>query len=109
MEAALLENEVVDVMADELEGLGEEGGEGGGRRDRAISEVQSCSELQYSKGRVISAVQWLPGRKVIPRCSASGHAHQDVLWHPLLRQSPTQWSSSRCQLLEQPALYTCRL
>ncbi|KAK9850456.1 hypothetical protein WJX84_004573 [Apatococcus fuscideae] len=63
MEAALLENEVVDVMADELEGLGEEGGEGGGRRDRAISEVQSCSELQYSKGRVISAVQWLPGRK----------------------------------------------
>lgn len=64
MEAALLENEVVDVMADELEGLGEEGGEGGGRRDRAISEVQSCSELQYSKGRVISAVQWLPGRKV---------------------------------------------
>ena len=65
MEAALLENEVVDVMADELEGLGEEGGEGGGRRDRAISEVQSCSELQYSKGRVISAVQWLPGRKVM--------------------------------------------
>ena len=68
MEAALLENEVVDVMADELEGLGEEGGEGGGRRDRAISEVQSCSELQYSKGRVISAVQWLPGRKVMPCC-----------------------------------------
>ncbi len=65
MEAALLENEVVDVMADELEGLGEEGGEGGGRRERAITEVQSCSELQYSKGRVISAVQWLPGRKVV--------------------------------------------
>ena len=35
----------------------------GGKGDLSITETQSFTDLAYSKGRTVSCIDWLPGRK----------------------------------------------
>lgn len=66
-ESALQQNEVFDVFEDDFSGLGDDdagGGGGGGKGDHhSISESQSFTDLAFSKGRTVSCIGWLPGRK----------------------------------------------
>ncbi|MEW5301410.1 MAG: hypothetical protein WDW36_004270 [Sanguina aurantia] len=62
-EAALIQNEVVDIFTDDLAALAEEDGLSGNRKESMLSESQSFTHLTYSKNKVVSAIQWLPHRK----------------------------------------------
>ena len=61
---ALTMNSVCNIYEDDFAGLAEDDGASGNRKDNAISEYQSFVDLTFSKGKVISAIQWLPHRKV---------------------------------------------
>lgn len=62
-EAALQQNECFDVFEDDFSGLGEDDNAPGGKGDLSISESQSFTDLAYSKGRTVSCIGWVPGRK----------------------------------------------
>lgn len=61
---ALQQNEVTNIFEDDFAFLGDDDGGNGNRKENTISEYQSFTDLQHSKGRVVSAIHWLPHRKV---------------------------------------------
>lgn len=63
-EDALIQNEIANIFEDDFSAVGEEDGAAGGRKENVITEQQSFTDLTYSKGKVISFIQWLPHRKV---------------------------------------------
>ena len=66
-EAALAEGGAVDILADDLAALADEDGPPGGRAEAALAELQSFTDVAFSKGRRMVGLQWLPHRKARPR------------------------------------------
>lgn len=62
VEEAIQSNETIDVFHDEFEVLGDEQGEGGGNLANMLNETRTFSNLDYTKGKVISDVQWEPSK-----------------------------------------------
>ena len=58
---ALQQNEVADLFLDDLAALADEDSAPGNRLENVISEFQSFTHLTYSKSKVVSAVDWMPG------------------------------------------------
>lgn len=64
---ALQQNEVTNIFEDDFAALGDEEASSGSRRENSITEYQSFVDLTFSKNKVVSAIQWLPHRKVSRR------------------------------------------
>ena len=60
----LAENAAVNILEDDLAALADEDGAPGGRAEASLSELQSFTDLAFSKGRSVASLQWLPHRKV---------------------------------------------
>eukprot|EP00898_Chlorokybus_atmophyticus_P001929 jgi/Chlat1/2737/Chrsp182S02893 len=76
---ALGQNGAVDILADSFAGLADDEGTGGehAKARSAIAENQSFTELQYSKGRLLSAIDWMPNRKGMVAVSCTEAAALD--------------------------------
>ncbi|KAH7299086.1 hypothetical protein KP509_25G072000 [Ceratopteris richardii] len=59
---ALQQNEVMDLFEDDFENLAEEEDHSGHKSITNIMEYQSFSDLLYSKGKMVSAIDWMPGK-----------------------------------------------
>uniref|UniRef100_UPI00398E5900 dynein axonemal intermediate chain 3 n=1 Tax=Pristiophorus japonicus TaxID=55135 RepID=UPI00398E5900 len=59
-EAALQQNEIMDVFYDDWKGLSDEDSTFGGKADCHLKEYQSFTDLQKSQGKRISDIQWHP-------------------------------------------------
>lgn len=77
-EDALIQNEIANIFEDDFSAVGEEDGAAGGRKENVITEQQSFTDLTFSKGKVISFIQWLPHRKVT---SAYDCSHRSAQLH----------------------------
>ena len=73
---ALQQNEVTNIFEDDFAFLGDDDGGTGNRKENTISEYQSFTDLQHSKGRIVSAIHWLPHRKVHNCMPAVCHSSQ---------------------------------
>lgn len=51
------------MFEDDFATLAEEDGMSGNKKENVISEYQSFTDLEYSKNKVVSAIQWVPGTK----------------------------------------------
>ncbi|KAL0054665.1 hypothetical protein WJX82_000717 [Trebouxia sp. C0006] len=60
---ALQQNEVTNIFEDDFAFLGDDDSGTGNRKENTISEYQSFTDLQHSKGKAVSAIHWLPHRK----------------------------------------------
>ena len=60
----LAENAAVNILEDDLAALADDDGAPGGRAEASLSELQSFTDLAFSKGRSVATLQWLPHRKV---------------------------------------------
>ena len=64
VEAALIQNWHFDVWHDDLASLAEDDAGASAAPVVTLSELQSFTDTAYTQGRYVSAVQWVPGRKV---------------------------------------------
>lgn len=64
LEAALIQNEITNIFENDFAVVGEEDAVSGSRKENVITEYQSFTDLNYSKNKVVSYIQWLPHRKV---------------------------------------------
>ncbi|KAI8468458.1 MAG: inner dynein arm I1 intermediate chain [Monoraphidium minutum] len=87
-EEALLQNAVADVAADDLAALQDDddagaadaGGVGAARGAAAVVEVQSFTDLVYSRNKVASCVRWVAGRRGVVAVAVTDPAsHQERL------------------------------
>ena len=63
-EEALIQNEVTDIFKDDFGSLAEEDAAGGGiRKEGVFSESLQFTNITYSKNKVVTALQWVPGKK----------------------------------------------
>ncbi|KAK9826349.1 hypothetical protein WJX81_000804 [Elliptochloris bilobata] len=83
-EAALAENAAVNILEDDLAALADEDGPSGGRAKASLSELQSFTDLAYSKGRSVAALQWLPHRKGVVAVACIEVAPTDTAVHGVL-------------------------
>lgn len=63
----LLQNSMLDIKEDELEGLGDDETAvtvPGTKKETSLIELKSFVDLLYTHGRSVTALQWLPQRKV---------------------------------------------
>lgn len=67
--SALQSNETVDVLKNELEGFEEDGLSLGNKAENQISEFRVFTDLDHSKGKIISHIRWHPKRKSVVMCS----------------------------------------
>ncbi|XP_024543144.1 WD repeat-containing protein 63 [Selaginella moellendorffii] len=68
---ALQQNEVLDLFEDDFASFGEEDEHAGQKTISVITEFQAFSDLLYSKGKMISAIDWMPGKKGVVAASCS--------------------------------------
>ena len=75
----LQQNAYLDVFVDELTALGEDEGPAAaaGGMEATLSELQSYVDLDYSHGRAVTQLQWLPQRMV--RAAPRKHACAQTL------------------------------
>jgi len=59
-ELALQQNETLDVFINDYTELGEEDSTFGSKADNHLKEYQSFTDLQFSKNKTISSIQWHP-------------------------------------------------
>ncbi|KAI5058000.1 hypothetical protein GOP47_0028015 [Adiantum capillus-veneris] len=59
---ALQQNEAVDLFEDDFANLAEEEDHPGHKAITNIMEYQSFSDLLYSKGKMVSSIDWMPGK-----------------------------------------------
>jgi len=71
MDAALRQNETFDVFADDLASLYEEESSLGSGLDSAVKEFQSFTDIQFSKNKCVSCIDWQPGGKGIVAVSCT--------------------------------------
>ncbi|KAJ7548215.1 hypothetical protein O6H91_07G003200 [Diphasiastrum complanatum] len=62
---ALQQNEVMDLFEDDFSSFGEEDDHFGRKSVNVITEYMSFSDLSFSKGKMISAIDWMPGKQGI--------------------------------------------
>lgn len=66
LEPVLLQNALLDIARDELATLGDDDPQTSGQQtDSTLTELQSFVDLSYTHGRCVTAIQWLPHRKVL--------------------------------------------
>ena len=70
-EFALQQNEITDTLEDHFATLAEEDSAPGKRSENVISEFQSFTDLVYSKGKIVSAIDWLPGQEGVVAVSCT--------------------------------------
>lgn len=70
-EFALQQNEITDTSEDHFDTLAEEDSAPGKRSENVISEFQSFTDLVYSKGKIVSAIDWLPGQEGVVAVSCT--------------------------------------
>ncbi len=66
LEAVLVQNHSFDVWHDDLGSLAEEDVLAASGVSATLSELQSFTDMNYSQGRCVAALQWVPARKVMP-------------------------------------------
>lgn len=66
LEAVLVQNHSFDVWHDDLGSLAEEDVLAASGVSTTLSELQSFTDMNYSQGRCVAALQWVPARKVMP-------------------------------------------
>ena len=71
VEEAIQSNETIDVFHDEFEVLGDEQGEGGGNLANMLNETRTFSNLDYTKNKVVSDIQWEPGKDSVIAASCT--------------------------------------
>ena len=64
LEAVLIQNHFFDVWHDDLGNLAEEDAAASSSNSANLSELQSFTDMAYTQGRCVSALQWVPGQKV---------------------------------------------
>jgi hypothetical protein len=67
VEGALIQNGFFDVWHDDLSSLAEDDAAAASMltgSNSTLVECQSFTDMAYSQGRTVSAVQWVPGQKV---------------------------------------------
>lgn len=69
--SALQSNETVDVFKNELDNFPEDGLSLGNQAENQISEFRVFTDLDHSKGRIISHIRWHPRRKGVVMCSVN--------------------------------------
>ncbi|KAG0569135.1 hypothetical protein KC19_6G067300 [Ceratodon purpureus] len=62
---ALQQNEVFDLFEDEFAQFVDEEYQHGDKAVTSVSEYQSFSELNYGKSKMVSAIDWMPGKRGI--------------------------------------------
>ena len=65
VEAVLVQNQCFDVWHDDLASLAEEDAPAASGNSATLLELQSFTEMSYSQGRCVAALQWVPARKVL--------------------------------------------
>jgi len=60
----LIQNQFFDVWHDDLGILAEEDAAASSSNSANLSELQSFTDMAYTQGRCVSALQWVPGQKV---------------------------------------------
>lgn len=73
VEGALIQNDFFDVWHDDLIGLAEDDAAAASMltgSSATLVELQSFTDMAYSQGRTVSAVQWVAGQKVSSWASA---------------------------------------
>lgn len=65
-------NQSFDVWHDALGSLAEEDATAASGNGAALSELQSFTDMNYSQGRCVAALQWVPARKVQASPQLSG-------------------------------------
>ncbi|CAH1773609.1 unnamed protein product [Owenia fusiformis] len=68
---ALQQNEIMDVFADDWNQLGDDDSGFGSKADNHLKEYQSFTDLQFSKDKTITCIDWHPTIKGIVAVSAS--------------------------------------
>ena len=64
VEAVLIQNQCFDVWHNDLESLAEEDASAASGNSATLLELQSFTDMSYSQGRCVAALQWVPARKV---------------------------------------------
>ena len=64
-DASLLMNETVNVFDDDYDNLAEEDSALGHRSDNVLRELQSFTDLEYSKNKRLSCIDWQPGSRTV--------------------------------------------
>eukprot|EP00499_Haloplacidia_sp_CaronLabIsolate_P009410 CAMPEP_0196771506 /NCGR_PEP_ID=MMETSP1104-20130614/1722_1 /TAXON_ID=33652 /ORGANISM="Cafeteria sp., Strain Caron Lab Isolate" /LENGTH=390 /DNA_ID=CAMNT_0042141627 /DNA_START=8 /DNA_END=1177 /DNA_ORIENTATION=+ len=63
VEGALQQNEALDVLDDDLAGLGDDDVAFGDQADTRLKELRSFTDLVFSKGRRLNALDWHPTQR----------------------------------------------
>lgn len=71
---------MTNIFEDDFAFLGDDDSGTGNRKENTISEYQSFTDLQHSKGKAVSAIHWLPHRKV---STYPAHLHSFITPVPL--------------------------
>ena len=74
-------NQSFDVWHDDLGSLAEEDATAASGNGATLSELQSFTDMQYSQGRCVAALQWVPARKVQASLQLSGCKHSPNVPH----------------------------
>ena len=64
LEAVLIQNQFFDAWHDDLGILAEEDAAASSSNSADLSELRSFTDMAYTQGRCVSALQWVPGQKV---------------------------------------------
>ncbi|XP_013408046.1 WD repeat-containing protein 63 [Lingula anatina] len=68
---ALQQNEIMNVFYDDWMGLADEDGSFGSKADNHLKEYQSFTDLQFSKDKTITCIEWHPTIKGVVAVSVS--------------------------------------
>mmetsp|Transcript_15965 Transcript_15965/g.37684 ORF Transcript_15965/g.37684 Transcript_15965/m.37684 type:complete len:844 (+) Transcript_15965:19-2550(+) len=70
-EEKMWQNETFDVFEDDYAKLGEEEATLGSNLDSSIKEYQSFTDITYSKNKVVSCIDWMPGGRGVVAVSCT--------------------------------------
>ena len=70
-ETALQQNEITDISEDHFSILTEDDAFTASKGENSITEFQSFTDLVYSKGKVVSSIDWIPGKEGVVAVSCS--------------------------------------
>ena len=88
IEAVLVQNHSFNVWHDDLGSLAEEDVLAASDISATLSELQSFTDMSYSQGRCVAALQWVPARKVMPApCSQVSDQSSDIAQKRVLLMS----------------------
>ena len=63
VEAALQQNETVNIFTDAMSSVGEDDGAIGSKMENQLKELRNFTDLDYSKNKSLSSIDWHPTKK----------------------------------------------